>query len=283
MPSTPADGPAARTENQEDGGGSTSSRSKNAFDMLMAPKPKPKSPPKHSYASTSMRHIAHGADGLGVYLLHPETFPSHRVVSYSPDFVVVNDRYPKSSVHLLLLPRSPAYSAQHPFDALQDPAFLSSVRGEVEKLRDLVARELQRRFGAESKSEARRQAVLDGEAEPEEGEEGEELPPGRDWKAEVIAGIHARPSMNHLHIHVLSREMHSSCLKHRKHYNSFNTPFLVDVADFPLAADDPRLHPGREQYLRKDLTCWRCGRNFGNRFKALKEHLEDEFEAWKQE
>lgn len=248
----------------------------------MAPRPKPKPPrqPQPPRASPSARWITGGPDGLGAYLVHPETFPSTRVISHSADFVVVNDLYPKASIHLLLLPRSPAHSAQHPFDAFKDAAFLASVQREVERLRDLVARELQRRFGAESRSEARRQAVLDGEGE---GEEEEELPAGRDWRSEVKAGIHARPSMSHLHVHVISREMHSPCLKHRKHYNSFNTPFLIDVADFPLAEDDPRLQPGRERYLRRDLTCWRCGRNFGNRFKALKEHLESEFEEWKRE
>ena len=87
--------------------------------------------------------------------------------------------------------------------------------------------------------------------------------------------------MSHLHIHVFTRDMHSPSLKHRKHYNSFNTPFLVDVADFPLRDDDPRRDTKEEGYLRRDLKCWRCGKNFGNQFQKLKEHLEREFEEWK--
>lgn len=245
----------------------------------MAPKPKskPQPSPRASPASPA-RWVKGGPDGLGPYIVHPENFPATRVVAHSPDFVVVNDLFPKSSVHVLILPRSQAHTLQHPFDAFRDPAFQASVRREIDTVKDMVARELQRRFGAGSKAEARRQAVLNGD---EELADGEDLPEGRDWKAEVVSGIHARPSMSHLHVHVLSREMHSPALKHRKHYNSFNTPFLIDVADFPLAEDDPRLHPGKEQYLKRDLTCWRCGRNFGNRFKAFKEHLEVEFEAWR--
>ena len=111
----------------------------------------------------------------------------------------------------------------------------------------------------------------------------DELPPGRDWSQSVISGVHAGPSMNHIHVHVLSADMHSSCMRHRKHYNSFNTPFLVDVDDFPLAEGDPRLRYMEMKYLRVDFKCWRCGRDFGNSFDALKSHLREEFEAWKRD
>lgn len=70
-------------------------------------------------------------------------------------------------------------------------------------------------------------------------------------------------------------------MRHRKHYNSFATPFLVPVEDFPLAEGDERRRPGRGGFLERDLVCWRCGRGFGRGFKGLKEHLEEEFEGWK--
>ena len=89
--------------------------------------------------------------------------------------------------------------------------------------------------------------------------------------------------MNHLHVHILSVDRHSECMRHRKHYNSFATPFLIDVEDFPLNKHDPRRHAGRERYLERDLVCWRCQRNFRNKFAKLKEHLEEEFEVWKKE
>lgn len=108
------------------------------------------------------------------------------------------------------------------------------------------------------------------------------LPPGRDWSKDVIAGVHTHPSMSHLHIHVLSIDRHNACMRHRKHYNSFATPFLVDVQDFPLSEEDMRRRK-KERWLERDLVCWRCGKNFGNKFKALKEHLEKEFEEWKKE
>lgn len=250
----------------------------------MAPKAKPAPEPSISYGNFFNSRM-----GLGVYLDHPETFPPSVVISYDDDFVIIHDKFPKASVHTLVLPRSSEVYMKHPIDALEDPVLLEKVKVQVQKVKTLVAAELQRRFGKFSAIEAPRQAVLNGEvddgAQSEAGGEAKgqtsEIPPGRDWLDEVKCGIHAVPSMSHLHIHVLSREMHSPALKHKKHYNSFNTPFLVDVDDFPLPADDPRRNTREAGYLHFDLKCWRCGRNFKNQFKQLKEHLDVEFDHWK--
>lgn len=257
---------------------------------------------------------------LGAYIADPESYPASVVIYHNADFVVIHDKFPKATVHTLLLPRSPRHSLLHPFEALKDEEFLGKVKVEVEKLKVLAAGELQRRLGAFSRADAAREAVLNGEVEEvlesaAEGEEdahkdeveatettedGEErvkgkgksksksrneptLPSGRDWAAEIKCGVHAVPSMGHLHIHVLSRDMHSPAMKHRKHYNSFNTPFLVDVADFPLEGDGFRRGSKEESFMKRDLVCWRCGKNYGNRFKELKDHLEKEFEEWKRE
>ncbi len=229
----------------------------------------------------------YGRDALGAYITSPSTFPSSIVLSHSDHFVTLHDRFPKSSIHLLLLPRDPVKSRMHPFTAFaEDPGFLDSVRRETAALKTLVASELKRRFGVFSKLERRREEVLGKNEDrrlagnPEEEEE-EEAPEGRDWSQDVIAGVHAGPSMNHLHIHVLSRDFVSERMRHRKHYNSFHTPFFVDLEDLPLSKDDPRRHPGREGYLAQELRCWRCGKGFGNRFQQLKAHLEEEFEQWK--
>ena len=217
--------------------------------------------------------------GLGAYLSEPAAYEPSRVIYHTPDFVVIYDKFPKATVHTLLLPRSDERNLQHPFDAFADPDFLAKVRGEAARLKKLAAKQLRTKVGASSRAEATREAALNGEDDAAGGE----LPPGRDWEKEIMCGVHAVPSMSHLHVHVLSRDMHSECVKHRKHYNSFNTPFLVDLDDFPLPEDDPRRDTKREGYLQRDMKCWRCGRNFGNQFKKLKDHLEDEFQEWKRE
>ncbi|KAL8783862.1 MAG: hypothetical protein Q9213_004352 [Squamulea squamosa] len=257
---------------------------RNAFSELLSPSKKtskqnkPSAKPRSPPALTTFA----GRAGLGAYTAAPESFPTSRVISYNDDFVTINDLYPKSSIHLLLLPRRPDKLLLHPFEALQDPEFLSSIQQEVKKLRLLVAKELQRRFGKLSMKEREREIAMEKALSGSEEINESKLPPGRDWSKDVISGIHTHPSMAHLHIHVLSRDRYSECMRHRKHYNSFATEFLVDVEEFPLTEQDAtrRMKAG---FLNNDLVCWWCGKNFGNKFAKLKHHLEGEFEEWKKE
>lgn len=197
------------------------------------------------------------------------------VIYYNEDFTIIHDRFPKSSLHLLLLPRDPSKTRLHPFDAFEDALFLSKVQTEAMKLRTLAAAELRRKYGKDSEQDRKRHEALGAEPVLDE------LPPGRDWEQDVMCGIHAHPSMNHLHVHIMSVDRYSERLKHRKHYNSFATPFFVNLDDFPLEKDDVRRHPGRQGYLQRNFICWRCGRDFGNQFAKLKLHLEEEFNEWK--
>jgi aprataxin len=245
---------------------------------------KPKSTAPRPTPSTFRNHLTSradnfsGRDGLGAYIADPTRFTASEVIYYDDAFVAINDLFPKSSVHTLLLPRDPAKTLLHPFDAFNDdPVFLASVRRETQKLKSMVASELRRRYGKASAQEQARIAAMNADPVPDE------LPPGRDWEAQVLAGVHAGPSMSHIHVHVLSVDRYSECMKHAKHYNSFNTPFLVGLEEFPLAQGDKRRGHERGGWLQGDMTCWRCGKNFGRKFKELKRHLDEEFEEWKKE
>lgn len=190
------------------------------------------------------------------------------------DATAVQNRYSKSSFHALLLPTA-HQSQRPPFEALRDPAFLTLVRQEAQKLKQIVASELGRMFGKFSAQEIERQAVLNGQVE-----DAGVLPAGRDWEKDVLVGVHASPWMHQLHIHVLSRDLFSSGIEHKRHYNSFATPFLIDLDDFPLT--DGQIQE-RKRALQAGLKCWRCGQDFGDQFILLKDHLAEEFEKWKAE
>ncbi|KAL4817341.1 HIT-like domain-containing protein [Aspergillus spinulosporus] len=251
---------------------------RDAFTELMSPKMKQ---PKHSSGNSSKdipKKVTGGfyaRDGLGAYIAKPELYPPSTVVYHNDEFVVIHDMFPKSTLHLLLLPRDPEKTLVHPIEAFDDTEFLEKVKLEVKKVRTLAAGELRRRYGKYSARDKERQKALDADPPVDS------LPAGRDWEQDIMCGIHAHPSMNHLHVHIISVDRYSDRLKHRKHYNSFSTPFFIDINDFPLARDDPRREPDRQGYLRRDFKCWRCGRNFGSQFTALKKHLEEEFEEWK--
>ena len=163
----------------------------------------------------------------------------------------------------------------HPLDAFEDPVFLAEVKAETSKLKTLAAKELKRRVGMHSQLEQAREKAMDDET-------AGTWPEGRDWEREIIAGVHAGPSMSHLHVHVLSVDRRSECMRHRRHYNSFATPFLVGLEEMPLSVgDERRTHTGKVELLERELRCWRCGRGFGRGFQKLKEHLEGEFERWR--
>lgn len=188
---------------------------------------------------------------------------------------MINDMFPKSTVHTLVLPRS-SMNELHPIEAFEDPQLLAEIKEEVAKAKTMVANELRRRYGRFSASERPRLDAMESDDPPDE------LPPGRDWSKEVITGIHAGPSMNHLHVHVMSRDMVSEWMKKRNHYQSFTTPFLVRLDEFPLAPDDVRRRRDKGGYLQDDMHCWRCGKEFG-KVPKLKQHLEEEFDQWKRE
>ncbi|KAI6245679.1 Aprataxin-like protein [Erysiphe necator] len=230
-------------------------------------------------------HIFRGRDALGAYITNPEKYDSSRVISYDDNFVIVKDMYPKSSIHLLLLPRNKKFAQMHPFEAFEDTQFLSLVKQQVAKVKEIVSKELEKKYGQNFSHNSEPEVYSRDLVDVPEKKEGlpQRLTVERNWGNDVISGIHARPSMSHLHVHILSVDRYSDCLKHRKHYNSFATPFFISIEDFPLGKDDIRRYPEREGYLRSDLKCWRCGKEFGNKFPSLKRHLAEEFEEWKNE
>lgn len=161
-----------------------------------------------------------------------------------------------------------------PQEAFEDAAFLADCLAEERKVREIAISELRRKLGQFSAAEKTRNEAMELDELPEE------LPAGRNWDKEIMSGTHSNPSMNHLHIHILSRELHSDCLKKKNHYLSFTTDFFIRMDEFPVAEDDPRRN---YKHLPADMLCWRCGQNFKNQMVQLKAHLEEEFEEWKKE
>ncbi|KAK5044452.1 hypothetical protein LTR84_011266 [Exophiala bonariae] len=261
----------------QDSLGATKKR-KDAFSELMLPKPKQtKSTTNPSSQSTKSNSFSNSRNALLTYILNPADFPN-QVVTYNENTVLIRDAFPKATLHLLLLPRDASKRDLHPREAFDDPVFLAMIREEVAASVKLAASELSRLIGPFSRSNKARITAMESDNPPDS------LPPGRDFVKDLRVGIHAHPSMNHLHIHIISQDMHSDRLKHRKHYNSFNTDFFIPLDAYPLVEDDQRRLTGfQNANLGKDFKCWRCGKMFGNKFTMLKDHLKEEFKAWKEE
>ncbi|KAG5497256.1 hypothetical protein JIQ42_03738 [Leishmania sp. Namibia] len=94
-----------------------------------------------------------------------------------------------------------------------------------------------------------------------------------------IAGFHALPSLPMLHLHVLSMDLDSPCLKSKKHYNSFATFFFLTSARIvedlerhgrvTLNQDVARLR----QMEAQDMKCLWCGTALVN-VPAMKSHIQ---------
>lgn len=250
---------------------------KDAFSELMSSKAKQQKPTTNTSTAAKSNAFSNSRNGLLTYILNPTDYPA-QVIAHDEKTVLIRDAFPKATLHLLLLPRDASKRDLHPHEAFDDPVFLAMIRAEVAASLKLAVSELSRLIGPFSASNKARITAMDSDDPPDT------LPPGRDFSQDLRVGIHAHPSMNHLHIHIISRDMHSDRLKHRKHYNSFNTDFFIPLDDFPLARDDPRRSVSYQNgNLKEDFKCWRCGKMFGNKFTLLKDHLEREFDAWKRE
>ena len=176
------------------------------------------------------------------------------------DCVVIYDGYPKARMHLLLLPRQ-----------LQSKEIQSIANLRKDDHYELLlkchatARELVLHLTSEYK------ILYSKNGKKDNSKEDSQLPfPG------FRIGYHAIPSMINLHLHILSMDLDSPCLKHKKHYNSFATTFFVDadrVEQELLANTVIAINlQAEEEKLSQSLKCFKCGQTQSN-FPNLKNHL----------
>ncbi|KAG6444824.1 aprataxin [Manduca sexta] len=96
-------------------------------------------------------------------------------------------------------------------------------------------------------------------------------------EVELKAGFHAVPSMQRLHMHIISRDMISPCLKTKAHWNSFTTKFFRPYEDVlqELKKDGlvkkmpPEIH---KNFMAAPIKCNQCSYEPKN-MPNLKEHL----------
>ncbi|KAK3507672.1 hypothetical protein QTP70_032790 [Hemibagrus guttatus] len=88
-------------------------------------------------------------------------------------------------------------------------------------------------------------------------------------------GYHAIPSMSHIHLHVISQDFDSPCLKNKKHWNSFTTQYFIQSQDVIMMLErDGRVSvkDGVSELLKLPLRCHVCHTEHATMPK-LKEHL----------
>ena len=90
-------------------------------------------------------------------------------------------------------------------------------------------------------------------------------------------GYHAVPSMAQVHLHVISLDFDSPCLKHKKHWNSFTTPYFIPSSEVirQLEENGKIEKPDKDlskSWLDTPLKCYQCDYTPKN-FPDLKQHI----------
>ncbi|KAK4309566.1 hypothetical protein Pmani_018828 [Petrolisthes manimaculis] len=90
-------------------------------------------------------------------------------------------------------------------------------------------------------------------------------------------GYHAIPSMSQLHLHMISQDFDSPCLKTKRHWNSFNTRYFLDSSEVIRCLEERgmvvTMTPiAGEKLLDMPLKCHKCIYSPQNMPK-LKQHL----------
>ena len=95
-----------------------------------------------------------------------------------------------------------------------------------------------------------------------------------------MIGFHSIQSMYPLHMHIITNDFVSECLKTKKHWNSFNSKYFINLDEIiehlkeNETLDDLLMSKELiEKALKSDLKCNQCTKVLSNMPK-LKEHLE---------
>ncbi|XP_062243791.1 aprataxin [Platichthys flesus] len=92
-------------------------------------------------------------------------------------------------------------------------------------------------------------------------------------------GYHVIPSMSHVHLHVISQDFDSPCLKNKKHWNSFTTDYFIESQDVVQMLESNgrvTVKEGSSDLLKLPLRCHVCRKELPT-IPALKEHLKSHF------
>jgi len=201
-------------------------------------------------------------------MAHPERLPNAIRFSYTDTSLTVFDAFPKSIFHFLILPRivPGAELEASSLDSLrtlllgdrtQARLCLEGLARDAAELRKTIEDEMIARYG---------------------------------FKWGIWTGFHAKQSMEHVHLHVISNDLCAKGMKDKKHYNSFHPKLgfflpLEEVIDWFDSVDEYYMRMARlpeSEYapkLKEPLECWRpgCRKEF-KQMPLLKKHLQEEFD-----
>lgn len=184
------------------------------------------------------------------FLSLESSMKDHKLQVFKNDrFVCIKDKYPKSKAHFLLIPHGDAFPK---LIKLADLINLSQCIDILTELKSLSNKIIQENFPDYLKSK-------------------------------FLCGFHSIQSMQPLHMHILSTDFESDCLKNKKHWNSFNTKYFVNLDELIECLKNDKDYFKKDyfnlnnksvlaSYLDSELKCNICNAVQKN-MPALKRHL----------
>jgi aprataxin len=217
----------------------------------------------------------------------PESFRGQQSLWHVDDRVVgILDKYPKSSVHGLLIARQQGLDAVTGLGKEHVPLLQHMKEVAVGWIQQQQQQEgvcLQQQSQpspppAAAAAAAAAAVAAEGTQSPSPaipsnptgGSGSSSIPPG--WRL----GFHSIPSMAQLHLHIITNDFNSEWLKTKKHWNSFTSPFFLSLDDVIVTLQQQGCvkvdRAAAEGMLKVGLACHKCGQVLPN-MPQLKAHL----------
>ena len=160
------------------------------------------------------------------------------------EICIIKDKYPKAMQHFLVLPRKENISTLKKLTNQH----LSLVQTMIDSAKNHVIKSFL-------------------EKEP---------------KLKFRCGFHAIPSMALVHMHVISQDFISPCLKTKRHWNSFNTPYFIEADNVIEYLSKEGFIPNSvdqeaKKWLAEDVKCNQCSHKPRGMGMSFKKHLEDHY------
>lgn len=168
------------------------------------------------------------------------------------NFVVIYDLFPKSTIHLLVIPKSQYLHCNKIIDIKKE------MKDQIIEM-NFIATKI-----AQSDAIQNICRKING---------------NRNKDNYIKCGFHAIPSLHPLHLHIVSTDFDSDQLKNAKHWNSFTTDFFVESSTVISWLENDKLpinelpsHIELENKLKNPLKCHHCNNSMKN-MPSLKKHI----------
>ncbi|XP_050804257.1 aprataxin isoform X1 [Gopherus flavomarginatus] len=219
----------------------------------------------HDSSSNHKEHLGHWSQGLKISMQDPkmQVYKDERVV-------IIKDKYPKARYHWLILP----------WDSISSLKSVTKEHLELLEHMHAVGEKLIQQCLHKDSLEFR----LGYHAVPSmrQGREHwsvicqEEVGLWLFWiaKSTTLIVDHL-PHFLHVHLHVISQDFDSPCLKNKKHWNSFTTEYFLnsqDVIEMVKTKGKVLVKEGTSELLKLPLRCHVC-KQHQSTIPQLKEHL----------